>query len=108
MRSRFRPFAALALSALVLVPAGAAAYEQELDKLSREMAQSIVAANAFIKAGMQVPARSLVAGVPGRIVRPVSDEEIAWIHWGLGLHMGTAVSQNAAGDLLGHVPPGTG
>jgi len=31
------------------------------------------------------------------------DEEAAWMHWGLGLTLGTAVSQNAAGDLLGHV-----
>lgn len=41
-------------------------------------AQSIIAANTFIKAGFEVPARSLVAGVPGRIVREVSDQEIAW------------------------------
>ncbi|MFV1979001.1 MAG: TauD/TfdA family dioxygenase, partial [Myxococcota bacterium] len=37
---------------------------------------------------------------------PVADrdvEEIALLHWGLGLHMGKAVSQNAAGDVLGHV-----
>jgi len=29
--------------------------------------QSIVAANAFIKAGFEAPARSLIAGVPGKI-----------------------------------------
>ena len=40
--------------------------------------QSIVAANAFVKAGLQVPARSLIAGVPGKIVRSVSDQELAW------------------------------
>ena len=40
--------------------------------------QSIVAANAFVKAGFQAPARSLIAGVPGRIVREVSDQELAW------------------------------
>jgi hypothetical protein len=36
---------------------------------------------------------------------PVNDdaEKAAWLHWGIGLHLGTAVSQNAAGDLLGHV-----
>lgn len=39
-----------------------------------------------------------VRGIPFR-----ADDEAAWIHWGLGLHLGTAVSQNAAGDLLGHV-----
>jgi len=41
-----------------------------------------------------------VKGIP---VDGHDDEEIAIIHWGIGLHMGTAVSQNAAGDLLGHV-----
>ena len=39
---------------------------------------SIIAALTFIKAKMIVPARSLVAGVPGRIVRELTDEEIAW------------------------------
>jgi len=35
---------------------------------------------------------------------PFADaEEAAWMHWGIGLQLGTAVSQNAAGDLLGHV-----
>jgi len=36
---------------------------------------------------------------------PVADDPVkgAWLHWGIGLHLGTAVSQNAAGDLLGHV-----
>jgi hypothetical protein len=41
-----------------------------------------------------------VKGIP---VECHDEEEIAWIYWGIGLHMGTAVSQNAAGDLLGHV-----
>lgn len=41
-----------------------------------------------------------VRGIP---VAGHSDEDIGWIHWGIGLHMGTAVSQNAAGDVLGHV-----
>jgi phenylacetic acid degradation protein len=39
---------------------------------------SIVAACAFVKAGLEIPPRSLVAGVPARIVRPLSDQEIAW------------------------------
>ncbi len=41
-----------------------------------------------------------VKGIP---VDRHEDEDLALIHWGLGLHMGTAVSQNAAGDVLGHV-----
>jgi len=41
-----------------------------------------------------------VAGFP---VAGLSDDRIAIMHWGVGLYMGTAVSQNPAGDLLGHV-----
>ncbi|WP_374324374.1 phenylacetic acid degradation protein PaaY [Azonexus sp.] len=41
-------------------------------------ANSIVAASSFIKAGEQVSDGVLVAGVPGRVVRPLRDEEIAW------------------------------
>lgn len=39
---------------------------------------SIVAAMAFIKAGMIVPPRMLVAGVPARIVRELTEQELAW------------------------------
>ena len=41
-------------------------------------AQAIVAACAFVPAGMQVPPRTLVAGTPARPKRPLSDAEIAW------------------------------
>lgn len=39
---------------------------------------SIIAAMAFVKAGMVVPPRSLVVGTPARVLRQVSDEELAW------------------------------
>jgi phenylacetic acid degradation protein len=39
---------------------------------------AFVAAMAFVKAGYEVPPRTLVAGVPARIVKKLSDEEIAW------------------------------
>ncbi|MCP5419566.1 MAG: phenylacetic acid degradation protein PaaY [Gammaproteobacteria bacterium] len=39
---------------------------------------SIVAAMTFVKADVTMPARSLIAGVPGRVIRALSDEEIAW------------------------------
>lgn len=38
----------------------------------------IVAAMAFVKAGMIVPPRTLVAGVPAKIMRELSDQEMAW------------------------------
>ena len=37
-----------------------------------------VAALAFVKAGTEVPANSLVAGIPAEVMRSLSDEEIAW------------------------------
>ncbi len=39
---------------------------------------SIVAAMSFVKTGMLVPPKSLVMGMPARIVRTLSDEEIKW------------------------------
>ena len=44
-------------------------------KIGRE---SIVGAMTFLKAKSDIPPRSLVAGNPGRIIREVSDEMIAW------------------------------
>jgi len=38
---------------------------------------SIVGAAAFVKTGMQVPARSMVLGAPARVVRELNDDEIA-------------------------------
>jgi phenylacetic acid degradation protein len=39
---------------------------------------AIVAAMAFVKAGMVVPARTLVAGVPAKVVRALTEAELAW------------------------------
>jgi len=40
--------------------------------------ESIVAAMCFVKAGFIAETRSLVAGIPGKVMRQVSDEEYAW------------------------------
>ncbi|MCF8167091.1 MAG: phenylacetic acid degradation protein PaaY [Rhodoferax sp.] len=40
--------------------------------------QSIVAACAFVPAGMRIAPRTLVAGVPAKVLRPLRDEEVAW------------------------------
>lgn len=42
----------------------------------------------------------LIRGLP---IERYTDEEAAIIYYGLGLHMGTPVSQNIKGDMLGHV-----
>ena len=40
--------------------------------------ESLVAAMAFVKSGTQVPPRTLVAGVPAKVIRALRDDEIAW------------------------------
>ena len=42
----------------------------------------------------------LMRGLP---LEQLTERQGAFIYWGLGLHMGTPVSQNARGHLLGHV-----
>lgn len=39
---------------------------------------AFVAAMAFVKAGFEVPARHLAAGIPARLVRPLTEQEMAW------------------------------
>ncbi|RQS76915.1 transferase hexapeptide repeat family protein [Burkholderia sp. Bp8963] len=57
-------------------------------------AKTIVAACAFVKAGFDVPPGVLLAGVPGRVVRRLSDAEIdAKAH-------GTRLYQQLAEDCL--------
>jgi phenylacetic acid degradation protein len=40
--------------------------------------EAFVAAGSFVRAGFVVPRRSLVAGVPARLVRELRPEELAW------------------------------
>jgi len=39
---------------------------------------AFVAASSFVKARFEVPPRMLVAGIPAKILRPVTPEELAW------------------------------
>ncbi len=40
--------------------------------------QSLVAAASFVRAGFVVPKRTLVMGAPARVVRELTDKELAW------------------------------
>ena len=53
--------------------------------------ESIVAAMSFVKAGMQVPPRSMVMGTPARVVRELSDDEIKWKTFGTSQYHDLAV-----------------
>jgi phenylacetic acid degradation protein len=47
---------------------------------------AFVAACSFVKAGMDVPARSLAAGIPAKVIRPLTPEELAWKPGATGLY----------------------
>lgn len=39
---------------------------------------AFVAAMAFVRAGFEVPTRTVVAGIPAKVLRDLTDEEIDW------------------------------
>ena len=47
---------------------------------------AFVAACSFVKAGMQVPPATLVAGTPAKVVRPLTEQEMAWKVTGTGIY----------------------
>jgi carbonic anhydrase/acetyltransferase-like protein (isoleucine patch superfamily) len=51
---------------------------------------SFVAAGSLVTPGTVVPPRSFVLGRPARVVRAVSDEDLAWIHDAARLYVGYA------------------
>ncbi len=54
--------------------------------------ECIIGALTFIKSGVTIPRRSLVAGNPGKIIKQVSDEMIKW------KSMGTRLYQTLPGE----------
>jgi phenylacetic acid degradation protein len=52
--------------------------------------EAVVAAMSFVKIGATVPPRTLVAGIPAKVVRELSDEEVR------GKHAGTLLYQELA------------
>jgi phenylacetic acid degradation protein len=58
--------------------------------------ECIVAALAFVKANMQVPPRSLVAGVPGKIVRSLTEQEIEWKTTGTAVYQDLVLRSRTA------------
>ncbi|MGQ0545895.1 MAG: phenylacetic acid degradation protein PaaY [Betaproteobacteria bacterium] len=52
---------------------------------------AIVAALAFVKAEERIPARSLAAGIPSKVRRAVTEQELAWKHANLLVYQDLAV-----------------
>ncbi len=42
--------------------------------------ESLVAAGTVVREGFEVPPRTLVAGVPGKVIRDLTDEEVQRLH----------------------------
>lgn len=57
---------------------------------------SFVAACSFVKAGTVVPARHLTAGVPAKVLRELTEEEMAWKANGTRLYCELAVRSLAS------------
>jgi phenylacetic acid degradation protein len=70
---------------------------------------AVIAALTFIKAGMLVPPRSLVAGTPGRVIRELSDDEIEWKNDGTAIYQALSLRCKASlreSEPLTEVEPG--
>ena len=61
-------------------------------------AESVVAAGALVTPGMVVPPRSLVAGVPAKVRREVSEEELAHLRRGVRSYLELKTRYLAADD----------
>src|SRR2546421_319698 len=50
----------------------------------------IVGARAFVKAETRIPPRALAAGIPARVLRELSEEELRWKHDNMLLYQALA------------------
>jgi carbonic anhydrase/acetyltransferase-like protein (isoleucine patch superfamily) len=60
-------------------------------------AESLVAAGALVAPGSRIPPRSLVLGTPGKVVRPINDEELERIRSSAANYVGYAQRYRAEG-----------
>lgn len=70
---------------------------------------SIIAAMAFVKAGARIPPNSLAVGSPAKVVRELSEDEIAWKRQGTGVYQQLAIEAKvklAPAAALTEVEPG--
>jgi phenylacetic acid degradation protein len=61
---------------------------------------AVVAALAFVKAESRVPARALAAGIPAKVLRQLSDEEIRWKDDNMQLYQQLAVRSATSMQLV--------
>jgi carbonic anhydrase/acetyltransferase-like protein (isoleucine patch superfamily) len=61
--------------------------------------ECLVAAGAVVPPGLEVPHRMVVMGVPGKIVRPVREEELKYMRW-LVPHYVELAQKYVAGEFV--------
>jgi phenylacetic acid degradation protein len=59
--------------------------------------EAFVAAMTFVKPGTEVPPRHLIAGVPGKVIRELRDDEVAWKTRGTEVYQHLAQRHGATG-----------
>jgi len=52
--------------------------------------ECLIAAGAVVPPGLEVPDRTVVMGVPGKITRPVTEKELDYMHWLAGHYVALA------------------
>lgn len=58
--------------------------------------ECLIGAGAVVPPGLYVPDRSVVIGVPGRIVRTVTEQDLQYMHWLPGHYVELARNHSAA------------
>ena len=58
---------------------------------------AMVAALAFVKAEAKIPARSLAAGIPARVLRPLDEQELRWKEDNMRLYQ--RLAERSAGTM---------
>jgi carbonic anhydrase/acetyltransferase-like protein (isoleucine patch superfamily) len=64
--------------------------------------ECLVAAGAVVPPGLEVPDRMVVMGVPGKIVRPVSEKELEYMRWLVPHYV--EMAQKYAEGAIGRTP----
>ncbi|MFN4243319.1 MAG: gamma carbonic anhydrase family protein [Tepidisphaerales bacterium] len=68
---------------------------------SRVGRECLIAAGAVVSPNTVIPDRSVVMGVPARVVRSVSDKDLAYMRW-LAPHYVELARRYAAGEIAAH------
>jgi carbonic anhydrase/acetyltransferase-like protein (isoleucine patch superfamily) len=61
--------------------------------------ECLIAAGAVVPPGLEVPDRMVVMGIPGKIARPVKDEERKYMRW-LSGHYAELARRHSVGEFI--------